>query len=206
MLVRILSARKISRKMNERRIFLAITIPDPVRNVCGRHIDYLRTAVPNVRVGWESTEKLHVTMKFLGNTGEDTFNALETGVSEIAAKHDAFRLRLSRTGLFPRESRPRVLWIGLEDRVQAVTPLFSELESLCEALGYPKETKVFRPHITIGRVREPDKASGLPAIHLRTKIEPVEFEVGEIVMYESKLQTTGSVYSVISIAKLRPSI
>jgi 2'-5' RNA ligase len=206
MLVRILSARKISRKMNERRIFLAITIPDPVRNVCDRHIDYLRTAFPNVRVGWEMTEKLHVTMKFLGNTGEDTLNALETGVAEIVAKHDAFRLRLSRTGLFPRESRPRVLWIGLEDRLQAVTPLYSELESLCEGLGYPKETKAFRPHVTIGRVRDPDTASALAACHLKTKIEPVEFEVPEIVIYESKLQTTGSVYSIISTAKLRPSI
>lgn len=205
MLVRILSARKISRKMSERRIFVAINIPDSVRAVCDRHIDSLRTAFPNVRVGWESTEKLHITMKFLGNTGNGIFKALEAGVAEIAEKHDAFRLRLSRTGLFPRESRPRVLWIGLDDRPQAVAPIYTELESLCEGLGYPKEPRSFRPHITIARVRDPDTASQLAAAHLKTKIEPVEFEVGEIVIYESKLQSTGSVYSVISTAKLRPS-
>ncbi len=191
--------------MNERRIFVAINIPDTVRTVCDRHIDYLRTTAPNVRVGWERTEKLHITMKFLGNTDSGTFSALETGVSEIAAKHEALPLRLLRTGLFPRESRPRVLWIGLEDPSQAISPLYNELESLCEGLGYPKETKAFRPHITIGRVREPDTARELAAVHLKTKIEPVEFEVAEIVIYESKLQTTGSIYSVISTAKLRPS-
>ncbi|MEO8043063.1 MAG: RNA 2',3'-cyclic phosphodiesterase [Acidobacteriota bacterium] len=192
--------------MEERRIFVAIDISEQVRAVCDGHIDYLRNKFPDARVSWETTEKLHITMKFLGNTSSDVFDALQSSVAEIAAKHRAFRLRLSRTGLFPRESRPRVLWIGLDDRPQAVTPLYSELDSVCEGLGYPKEPRAFRPHITIGRVRDPDEASELAAIHLKTKIEPVEFEVNEIVICESTLQTTGSVYSVISTARLGPSI
>ncbi|MEP6704312.1 MAG: 2'-5' RNA ligase family protein [Acidobacteriota bacterium] len=54
-------------------------------------------------------------------------------------------------------------------------------------LGWAKETRVFRPHITIGRVRDPEEAAAIAEVHLRTKMEPVEFEVAEIVIYESKL-------------------
>ena len=73
--------------------------------------------------------------------------------------------------------------------------MYAELEEACYELGWAKETRAFRPHITIGRVRDPDEATALADIHLGIKIEPVEFEVAEIVIYESKLQPTGSVYS-----------
>lgn len=192
--------------MDQRRIFLAVDISKQVRTVCDQHIDYLRASFPGVRVGWETSEKMHITLKFLGNTSSKILRTLEARVAEIAESHNSFRLKLSRTGLFPRETRPRVLWIGLDDRVQALAPLSSELDTLFEQFDYPRETRTFRPHITIGRVRDPDKASELAGVHLKTKIEPVEFGVNEIVMYESKLESTGSVYSVISTANLRPSI
>jgi 2'-5' RNA ligase len=192
--------------MNERRIFVAIDISQTVRTACGRHIDNLRNSYPDVRVGWENLEKLHITMKFLGNTDAPLYGELQTGLAEIAAKHSPFSLRISRPGVFPRASRPRVLWIGLDDRPGAVMPLYAELENLCEKLGYARELKAFRPHITIGRVRDPDKASALAEAHLRAKLEPVEFEVSDIVIYESNLQPTGSVYSVLSTAKLGTSI
>lgn len=192
--------------MTERRIFVAIDISQAVRAACGLHIEHLRKVYPDVRVGWEVLEKLHITMKFLGNTGRPLYDELQHGVAEIGAKHSPFSLRISRPGVFPRASRPRVLWIGLDDRPGAVMPLYTELENLCEKLGYAREPKAFRPHITIGRVRDPDKASALAETHLRAKIEPIELEVSEIVIYESKLQPTGSVYSILSAAKLGQSI
>jgi 2'-5' RNA ligase len=188
--------------MSERRIFLAFDIPDPVRSVCEGHIEKLRNQFPDVLVGWEKPEKQHVTLKFLGNTGTRLLDDLESRVSDIGANHSPFRLRLSRAGVFPRASRPRVLWIGLEDRPNQIQPLFASLENACEELGWANETRAFRPHITIGRVRDPDEAAALADFHLRTKIEPIEFEVAEIVIYESKLQPAGSVYSRLASVAL----
>ncbi|HUR97667.1 MAG TPA: RNA 2',3'-cyclic phosphodiesterase [Pyrinomonadaceae bacterium] len=181
--------------MNERRIFLAFDIPDAVRTICDGHIQNLRNRFPDVRIGWEKAEKQHITLKFLGNTGSRLLEDLNARVSEIGIRHSPFVLRLSRTGVFPRATRPRVLWVGLEDRPSGVQPMYAELESVCQELGWAKETRTFRPHITVGRVRDPDEAAALADVHLRSKIEPVEFEVSEIVIYESKLQPTGSVYS-----------
>ena len=189
--------------MNERRIFLAFDIPDAIRSICDNHIQNLRNQFPDVRIGWERTEKQHITLKFLGNTGSRLLEDLKHRVSEIADRHGAFDVRLTRTGVFPRASRPRVLWIGLEDRPNQIQPMYSELDAACEELGWAKETRAFRPHITIGRVRDPDEAVALADFHLKTKIEPVEFEVGEIVIYESKLQSTGSVYSAVTSIPLR---
>ena len=81
--------------------------------------------------------------------------------------------------------------------------MYAELEEACQELGWAKETRAFRPHITVGRVRDPDEAATLAGKHLSTKIEPVEFEVAEIVIYESKLQSTGSVYSRVATVLLK---
>lgn len=189
--------------MGERRIFLAFDIPDAIRSICDGHIENLRNQFPDVRVGWEKSEKQHITLKFLGNTSNNLLEKLRDSVSEVAARHPRFSLRLSRSGVFPRPSRPRILWLGLEDRSGSMQPMFSELEDACQQLRWAKETRAFRPHITIGRVREPDDAGKLAERHLGTKIEPAEFEVAEIVIYESKLQPAGSVYSRLAALPLK---
>jgi RNA 2',3'-cyclic 3'-phosphodiesterase len=86
----------------------------------------------------------------------------------------------------------------MEELTNRVQPLYGEVEDVCQELGWPKETRAFRPHITIGRVREPNEDAALADFHLSIKIEPVEFEVSEIVIYESQLQSTGSIYSQIA--------
>ena len=184
--------------MDNKRIFIGLDLSDAARTICCSQIALLRENFPDLRVGWERPEKLHITLKFLGNTDPHILAQLVARVAEIAGKYQAFSLRLLRTGVFPRPSRPRVLWIGTEDRPSIIQPLYAELEAECERLEYPKDQKAFRPHITIGRVRDPYEAAALAEGHLETKIEPVEFEVSEIVIYESKLQPTGSVYSVVS--------
>jgi 2'-5' RNA ligase len=188
--------------MDNKRIFIGLDLSDAAKAACESHVELLRKMFPDVRVGWELREKLHVTLKFLGNTDSPILSDLEAAVAGIASNHEPFTLRLSRTGVFPRASRPRVLWIGTEDRPAVIQPLYAELEAACESFEYPREEKAFRPHITIGRVRDPYAASGVADAHLERKIEPVEFEVCEIVIYESKLQPTGSVYSTVSRHKL----
>ena len=76
------------------------------------------------------------------------------------------------------------------------------LENECEKIGLAKEARKFVPHLTIGRIREPQTAKGLVKKHLETAFEPVGFEVSEIVIYESILQPTGSNYRKVMSFKL----
>jgi len=187
--------------MDGKRIFLAIDISDAARAVCSSHIDALRKEFPRVRVGWEQPEKLHITLKFLGPTTDETLVELNLRLTSVAAKHQPFSLKLGASGSFPDKGKPRVLWIGI-DRPAELTYLQSEVERVCESLGYEQEHKSFHPHVTIGRIRDHRAASDLAESHRAARIERVEFEVRSVVVYKSKLLPTGSVYAKISMLPL----
>lgn len=180
--------------MPDRRIFSAIEISDAARTACARHIGVVRGSYPNVRVGWERAEKLHITMRFLGDTSETDLDKLRVEMAEIAASSRQFKLGLSVPGVFPSPRKPRIFWIGIEDRANAVGPIYQDIENVCRGLGYEQESRKFTPHITIGRVRQTGAPPALVDAHLSAQIEPVEFEVSSIVIYESVLQRTGSIY------------
>ena len=54
----------------KRRIFAAVDISDEARREVSDYISNLKTEFPNVKAGWDRPEKLHLTLKFLGDTDE----------------------------------------------------------------------------------------------------------------------------------------
>jgi len=82
----------------------------------------------------------------------------------------------------------------LEDPQARVAEIHHSIETVCKELGYEPEKKSFTPHVTIGRVRGAPSAAALADVHLNTRTESVAFTVSEIVIYESNLQPTGSIY------------
>lgn len=185
-----------------KRIFVAIDISMEARSKVSAYIETLRNGFPRVRVSWEKAEKLHLTLKFLGETNENQLVELIKIVKEIAAKISNFRLQISDTGVFSNVRNPKTLWIDVRDKQGNLTKISQLLENECEKIGFPKERRKYIPHLTIGRVREPHKSKNLAIEHLQNKIEPIEFEVSEIVIYESKLLPTGSIYTFVSKHKL----
>lgn len=188
--------------MAERRTFIAINISDAARRACVGHVEMLKAEFGDGGVRWERPEKLHVTLKFLGSVSGDVVSAVVDRVSDIARSNSPFDLQLSSAGVFPSPSKPRIFWIGLKDQIGATQSIYAELDSECADLGFEREQRKFTPHITIGRAREPERARKLAEKHLQTQVEPVEFRVAEIVVYESKLQPTGSIYSVVDAVPL----
>jgi 2'-5' RNA ligase len=191
--------------MAARRIFIAIDLSDAARAACVRHIDKLRKLFPNVRVGWERPEKLHITLRFLGDTDEAEVKRLDAAIAEVAANFRPFVLHLSGPGVFPSRNRPRILWIGTADTSNAVIPLRARLENVCRELGFPHEERQFAPHVTIGRIRQPSTLRPLVDAHVAARVEPVEFDVTAVAICESELRPTGSVYSKLSSIPLKAS-
>jgi 2'-5' RNA ligase len=181
-----------------KRIFVAVDISEQARRRVAAYIESLQTEFRPVRVGWDKPEKLHLTLKFLGETEENRLAELRKIVAKCAGEISNFKLRIGGTGIFPNERNARVLWIDATDETGSLARINTFLEAECEKIGFPKEKRGFVPHLTIGRVREPHGARNLAQKHRQNNFEPVEFEVSEIVIYESKLLPTGSVYSVVS--------
>ena len=177
-----------------KRIFVAVDISDAARRKTAVYIESLRSEFRRVRVGWEKPEKLHLTLKFLGDTDEKQLAELGKIVREISTEMTNFKLQIAETGVFPNERNPRVLWIDVKDEARNLSKINERLEAECERIGFARERRAFVPHLTIGRIREPIRARDLARRHLENGFEPVEFNVSEIVIYESKLLPTGSIY------------
>ncbi|CAN5604816.1 RNA 2',3'-cyclic phosphodiesterase [soil metagenome] len=181
-----------------KRIFVAIDISVEAKRKISSYIETLRHEFPKLRVGWEKTEKLHLTLKFLGDTEESKTVELSQAIEKIARENPSFKLRILETGVFPSMSNARILWLALKDEEGSLAKINEQLESVCGKLGFAPEKRNFKPHLTIARLREPNKSKDLVEKHLNNIFETVEFEAGEIVIYESKLQPSGSIYSVVS--------
>ncbi len=192
--------------MGGQRIFAAIELTDEARQVCSTHLEEIRSEFPSVRIGWEHREKLHITLKFLGNVDSRLIETFSSHLIGIAERHERFTLRLSKTGVFPSPIRPRILWIGVSDTSGVIQSIYRDIEKASVELGVTPEERAFHPHVTIGRIRRPERSRELVEKHLNARIEPIEFEVRHIALYESKLLPTGSVYSIISTAQMRNSI
>ncbi len=178
----------------KKRIFVAVDISEHSRRKVAEHIAELNNKFHSVNVGWERAEKIHITLKFLGEMDDFQLEKLKGVIQKIAGKVSGFKLRISSNGVFPSPQNARILWLGVTGDIEILQKINSVLENECEKIGFKKEQRIYQPHLTIARIRDPKKANGLIENHLENKIEPVEFEVSEIIIYESKLQPTGSIY------------
>jgi 2'-5' RNA ligase len=97
-------------------------------------------------------DKLHLTVKFIGERPPDAVDALAAAAARVASRHEPLLLEVGRFGAFPSQRRPRVLWLGVrpDPRLEL---LHHDVELACAELGLPVEGRPFRPHLTLGRVR-----------------------------------------------------
>ena len=178
-----------------KRIFTALDISEEARRKVSGYIAELRAKFSNVRVGWERDEKLHLTLKFLGDIDETRLRDLTEAVSETAKQISEFKLQISNTGAFPSKKKARVLWLGIADEKGSLQKLNEILENECKRKGIAEETRNFKAHLTIARLREPHQSKELIENHLQNEFESDKFTVSGITIYESQLQKSGSIYT-----------
>lgn len=184
-----------------KRIFTAVDIPENARRKVAGYIETLRGEFPKLRVGWEKPEKLHLTLKFFGDVDNRQLKDLTEAAEKTARQITNFKLKIFNTGVFPSPRNARILWLGLQDEKKSLVRLNEIFEHECGQKGFEKEKRGFKAHLTIARLREPHNSRDLAQKHLQNEFERVEFEVDEIVIYESKLLPQGSIYSAISRCK-----
>jgi len=176
-----------------KRLFIAVDISEEARAAASGLIATLREQFPVKGVSWSKPENLHVTLKFLGDTDEATeANLIET-LSRIGERARQFHLQLEKPELLGK----RVISIAVRSNSQTIFSLEMAIDTECERLGFPREGRRFHPHLTLARIRQSENARELGKHFLQTKIEPLSFEVRDIVLYESELGAGGSVYRVV---------
>lgn len=188
---------------NEWRVFCAVELPQEVRVRLEDHVSRLRKQVGDVAASWSRVENIHLTLKFFGNVELNLIQRISDAAERVAKQFSKFQIGVGETGVFPRPSRPQVLWIGISDPSGQLTALQQKFEHECAAEGFAKEDRAYRPHLTIARLRKPEGARQLADAHLAMRFEPIEIGLKDLVVFRSELSPKGSKYTVISAADLR---
>ena len=202
------------------RSFIALPLPGEVQAALGQVATALAPGCQGIK--WVKPENIHLTLRFLGDTNPGKVAALGAGLDQIAAQRAPFPLRLGELGAFPNQRstsrvasaaaqmqlqgnlgglpnlhRPRVLWVGLEEQGGHLHQLQRAVEHLSHSLGWKRETQQFKPHLTLGRVRE----GGSVPQEMPT-VPPLEFQADHIELIESRLKPGGPQYLTLHQAVL----
>jgi 2'-5' RNA ligase len=125
------------------RLFTAIEIPDDIREELHR----LHTPLPGAR--WIRPENYHITLRFAGDI--DTAKAREFVANLANIEIDGFELRLSGLGAFGGDD-PHAVWAGVEPNAK-LDELARAHEKAARNAGIQPETRAFRPHVTLARLK-----------------------------------------------------
>ncbi|MSR74058.1 MAG: RNA 2',3'-cyclic phosphodiesterase [Planctomycetes bacterium] len=145
------------------RLFFALRLPLKLCARLGEETDKLdRTGA---RMVWTKPENLHVTLRFVGEVQErDLLDVVRAGQTALRGLP---RIPLVAVGLdaFPDREHPRVLVCGLRGKTEAdhakLLGLHAALDAALEQVGWKPEREIWRPHITLGRVRGQEHTEAL---------------------------------------------
>ena len=197
---------KVGRASADRwRVFCAIDFPLRARRHVMRHIEKLRSLLPEVKASWSRETNVHLTLKFIGEVQRNRVLEFSNAVSQAVNGISPFSIVLEGTGVFPKRRNPRVLWIGITDQEGRLGELHSRLEAECFLLGFPKDERPFHPHLTLARLRSQLNAGALAQAHEQLSFESYSIEVAELLVIRSELSSAGSKYTVVSRHALQPN-
>ena len=194
------------------RLFIALDIPDSLRDHIARFVEGVSGFAPDAR--WAKPESLHVTLKFIGEQPDEAVEQIQQALSTLESSAPEIHFR--GYGFFPTSKSARVFWIGMEATPQLAT-LAAAIDGKMPALGIPKEDRPFSPHLTLARgaggsgsprrnkkdvpnrifQRLQEKLSALPTPEFGT-MTPHSF-----FLYQSQLSPKGSKYTKLSEFNLK---
>jgi 2'-5' RNA ligase len=174
------------------RLFLAVPLSDSLRENVSAWTDELRREHSGWR--WVTAANLHLTLRFYGETGEETAARLRDRLSLYRDIEGPFRLELAGWGAFPSVSRPRVLWIGVGGEVGPLERLAERAERDAVDLGFEPERRRFHPHLTVARAARGRGSPSLPPGGEPGEPRFGDMPVDRLVLYRSQLGPQGPTY------------
>lgn len=177
------------------RLFTAFEVPERHKLSIEKVLQPLRLALPTAR--WSKRSNWHLTLKFLGEVGAPRRDEVISICRNCASSSRGGGLALGDVGAFPSLRRAQVLWVSVNDPASIAIDLASRLEYELTSIGIPRETRPYRPHLTVARLQTPRNVADLVADNGPYEVAPDPFHVEELVLFRSHLERTGSTYEVI---------
>lgn len=186
--------------MEKIRTFIAVTLPAGVHEALGAISQELAPQVPEKSVKWVKPERMHLTLRFLGDTPVNRLDDVTGGLDAVADASAPFTLHLDQLGCFPDERRPRVIWVGVRGETKEAAALKHAIDRVLAPLGWEPEERPFHPHVTLGRVKRHHHQVELP---WGSPVVSRPLNVHAVHLVESKLRPDGPEYTVRHTSSLQ---
>jgi RNA 2',3'-cyclic 3'-phosphodiesterase len=183
------------------RIFIALDIPADVRAGLTKYMERARLLAPEAR--WARVEGLHVTLKFVGEASEAKVQEIQAALSSLNSP-PPFVIRFEDVGFFPNTQLPRSFWIDVRG-THLLHDLATTIDKTLAEVGIKRESKPYRPHLTLARCRASAKdLKGLTSIaSSRLTHQFGVMTVNEFFMFRSELGKEGARYAKIASFQLK---
>jgi len=187
------------------RTFIAVDLPSSVIETLGQISTQLQARLTGTPVRWVDFQKMHLTLKFLGDISQENIGMVEKILQSEAAKRQPMEIGIGGIGAFPKIRHPRVIWVGVE-APDELSDLRRGIEDGVARLGYSYDKYAFTPHLTLGRISR--KASARDVRTVGNALH--DFQVGfigvaridAVHLYQSDLLPDGAQYTRLYSAGL----
>jgi 2'-5' RNA ligase len=181
------------------RLFIAIELSRDLRESLRINIANLKSIVGSDEVRWVNPESIHLTLKFLGETAPDRTEEISRVLESIAAQHSGFAFHVGSFGCFPNWRKPNVFWVGVQEPSGELERLRNRIEDEFQDLGYSREGRAFKPHLTLGRLRKGRNLA--KQLDLTNQLEKIQVDhvgiqkVSDFFLLRSELRPEGAIYT-----------
>ncbi|MFC1568278.1 RNA 2',3'-cyclic phosphodiesterase [Candidatus Margulisiibacteriota bacterium] len=183
------------------RAFISVELPNEVKKKAAELIDDLKKSEAGVK--WVEPKNLHITLKFLGWVKESKLDKVAELTARAVAGVSGFKAKFTGIGTFPEGKAPRVVWVGTAEGGEGLCKLAQNLETALSAAGFRSEAREFKPHLTIGRVK--DKKNLDQLVKRINSVKDAELGaavVDRIFIMKSTLTRSGPIYEKFKEVKL----
>jgi 2'-5' RNA ligase len=191
--------------MEKIRTFVAVGVAPAVTRRAATLVDRLRVSQAEVR--WVDADKMHLTLKFLGDVPAVETPQVCQAVADAARGVVPFPIHFRGAGAFPNAQRARTVWLGVDEGLESITKLQRSVDKVLAGLGFPKEHRRFHPHLTLGRVRRggPTQQELGRLIQEHAKFDGAGCVIDEVLVFASYLDKSGPTYDALTRVRLVPT-
>lgn len=184
------------------RSFIAVEISPNVR---ARATQLIKTlSGTDAKIKWVEPHNLHLTLVFLGDVQMEEVPQLCEAMQRAVAELPPFDLEVRGAGAFPDARRPRTIWMGVSRGTEEMVALHDAVEDALADLGYRPEGRRYRPHLTLGRVRQAPRDSKelIRLLEEHSDYLADVMSVADITLFSSELTKEGPLYEPLGSAEL----
>lgn len=153
-------------------------------------------------VRWVGENKLHLTLKFIGDTSAFQVNEIKKVLGEMAMQYPPFTFRLEGLGYFKKRGLPRVLFAKIYEK-RVLELLAVEMETRLTELGFVPERRPYKPHLTLARIKFLKNKDAFFRVVENNKYRvQQEVCIKEIILFQSILKPSGPGYRALEVFEL----